>query len=168
VNPYNVKVGQVWRSWDSRLQEVSDYSEEAGRFRVIEIDLKMGTATVERLRPKHGVSLRRKIRLNRFRPNSTGYKLLEDVPTPKYFMIEEIRQMQEPSMKTPVPGVEPMETIIDPPIQKTQELPEDEVVKLCDHPNHDPSCTGDPSGVECAPINRPLADDEVLVIEVKP
>ena len=61
-NPYGVKVGQIWESCDKR---------DAGR-RVTVEKVSLGFAYVRYVKLS-------RIRLTRFRPTSTGYKLIRDV-----------------------------------------------------------------------------------------
>lgn len=145
LNPHNVKVGQIWRSWDSRTRDLSD--DTVGRFKIIEIDLKSGKAVVERLGHHYGAADRRRIALARFRECSTGYKLLEDVPVPKLFTFEDIkREIQEPSI----------EAHFDPPIQKKGYLQDGEDMMVFD-------------GTMSQTLDlEKLGDDEVLIIEIKP
>ena len=65
-NRPNVKVGQVWRDWDVRYRGIS-----------------MQLLTVMEIGDTHVVALRDngirvKIRIDRFRPTATGYKLITD------------------------------------------------------------------------------------------
>lgn len=65
MNPYNVQPGQVWQSTDPR---------DGGRLvYVISVDEEEGYAATSRF-PNHYFP--HTIRLDRFRPNSTGYRLL--------------------------------------------------------------------------------------------
>ncbi|MET4143858.1 hypothetical protein [Arthrobacter sp. UYCo732] len=62
-NPYGVRPGQVWVDQDKR----------AGGRRVTILTVGETHATVKSV-------LRTKVRLTRFRPTSTGYRLLQDKP----------------------------------------------------------------------------------------
>lgn len=65
-NPFDVQVGQIWRSADPR---------DNGRsVEVLEVDLESGKAQVC---SPYGRGPKTRIRLDRFRPNSSGYKLVE-------------------------------------------------------------------------------------------
>lgn len=64
-----VKVGQIWEDWDIRFR----YGDSRRRIKVLEIV--GGKAVVQGV---SGRGVKRKIRLDRFRPNSTGYKLVEE------------------------------------------------------------------------------------------
>ena len=66
-----VKVGQVWEDYDSRYR-----SGEHARRRVKILEIKDGRALVQH---PSGTGRKTKIRVNRFRPTATGYKLIEDV-----------------------------------------------------------------------------------------
>ena len=76
TNPHNVKVGQVWRSWDRRLRNVSDV--DVATYVVVGFGRGNAHAVCEVTQPD-GSMRRQTIRLDRFRENSTGYKLLRDV-----------------------------------------------------------------------------------------
>lgn len=69
-----VRVGQVWQDADPRA--------EGRRLRVVEVGATH--AAVELVAPREPVSnarpgRRTRIRLDRFRPTSTGYRLVKDV-----------------------------------------------------------------------------------------
>ena len=66
-----VKVGQVWEDWDIRTR----VSGPRRRIKIMEI--KDGRATVQH---PSGTGTKTKIRVDRFKPTTTGYKLVEDVP----------------------------------------------------------------------------------------
>lgn len=136
-----VKVGQIWRNWDVRLRDSPDapYS-----FVIEEIHPHENYVLVKPTKRKPGEAFLRRIRLDRMRPTSHGYKLLKWEP----------RDSKLPVQKAVL-------TVAD-----TVEVKDELSMKLCDNPDHHPSCTGDPSGVECESTDRPLADDETLVIEV--
>ena len=68
ANKYGVKVGQVWKDNDPRYTEA-----EQRVLVVLEIDDTHATCKNK----KSGKTS--KIRLNRFKANSTGYRLVEDV-----------------------------------------------------------------------------------------
>lgn len=76
-NPYGVKVGQVWRDNDKRATDRT--------FRIRKLlpggstPDRPGFAVVVMLTPKQVRGREREIRLDRFRPNSTGYRLVQDV-----------------------------------------------------------------------------------------
>ena len=61
-----VKVGQVWQDCDKRFPN--------RRIRVLEI---VGEKAV--VQSVHGFTPKTRIRLDRFRPGSTGYRLVQDV-----------------------------------------------------------------------------------------
>lgn len=65
-----VRVGQVWRDNDPRLQKCSR------RIEVVEIDRDHAICKLAGVETKR----RTRIRLNRFRPRSTGYVLEQDAP----------------------------------------------------------------------------------------
>lgn len=66
TNPHNVKVGQIWADNDKRLN--------GRRIKVLEVGDTHATVA-----SPTGIGPHTKIRLTRFRPISTGYRLLEDV-----------------------------------------------------------------------------------------
>jgi len=66
-----VKIGQVWEDWDSRYR-----NGDAPRRRIKVLEIKDGRARVQ---SPSGLGARTWIRLDRFRPTATGYKLVEDV-----------------------------------------------------------------------------------------
>ena len=66
-----VKVGQVWEDWDIR------HRESPGRRRIKILEIKDGKAIVQH---PSGQGTKTRIRLDRLKPTSTGYKLIEDVP----------------------------------------------------------------------------------------
>lgn len=70
-NKIEVKVGQVWEDWDIRHRDAP------GRRRIKVIEIKDGKAIVQH---PSGQGTKTRIRLDRFKPTSTGYKLVEDVP----------------------------------------------------------------------------------------
>jgi hypothetical protein len=69
-NPYNVKVGQIYQDWDVRFR-----NKEPIFKRVIKIE---GDYAIVEGKKGNSVISKSKIRLNRFRPNSTGYRLIEE------------------------------------------------------------------------------------------
>jgi len=66
----NVRVGQIWRDYDSRFRNQTPVLK-----RILKIE--NGYAYCEGIRNGLVIS-KTKIRLDRFRPNSTGYKLLKE------------------------------------------------------------------------------------------
>lgn len=71
-NPHNVKVGQIWGDCDPRM---------GGReFKVYEIGETHATVVITRPND-HAYDPRpvQRIKLTRFKPTSTGYRLIEDV-----------------------------------------------------------------------------------------
>jgi hypothetical protein len=72
-----VKRGQVWESTDSRVRTLSDELRMQYQFKVEKVE--GSYATVSRIIPKFSQPGLRQIRLDRFKPNSTGYKLVKDV-----------------------------------------------------------------------------------------
>jgi hypothetical protein len=71
VEKVEVKVGQVWEDWDSRYR-----NGDAPRRRIKVLEIKDGRARVQ---SPSGQGARTWIRLDRFRPTASGYKLVEDV-----------------------------------------------------------------------------------------
>lgn len=71
IEKVEVKIGQVWEDWDSRYRESG-----TPRRRIKVIEIKDGRARVQ---SPSGLGARTWIRLDRFRPTATGYKLVEDV-----------------------------------------------------------------------------------------
>lgn len=70
LNPYGVKVGQIWLDWDVRFRSSPCYK------KVIKVT--ETHAYCESYRAGQSTPIRKtRIRLNRFKPNSTGYKLYE-------------------------------------------------------------------------------------------
>lgn len=67
-----VKVGQVWEDNDPRQKK-----EGIAIRRIKVLEIKDGRARVQ---SPSGLGARTWIRLNRFRPTASGYKLVEDVP----------------------------------------------------------------------------------------
>lgn len=67
----HVKVGQIWEDWDSRVRANAQYRR---RFVVHKMD--DSHAFVTGLRGYEAVGPKRRIRLDRFKPNSTGYRLV--------------------------------------------------------------------------------------------
>lgn len=67
TNPYNVKVGQVWRSTDPRTPSL--------RILVTAIEDGFAHVITQVGRPAR----RRKIRLDRFKAGSTGYELVSEM-----------------------------------------------------------------------------------------
>lgn len=62
-----VKVGQIWEGNDPRSAK-----------RLLKVlEIKDGKAVVQHPR---GIGMKTKIKLSRFKPTSTGYKLVQDVP----------------------------------------------------------------------------------------
>lgn len=72
-NPYSVKVGQVYRSWDPRTREQAD--DKVTRYTVATVS---GSFAVCDTVLRYGQKRRASIRLDRFGPKN--YKLLKDVP----------------------------------------------------------------------------------------
>ena len=72
-----VKVGQIWESTDSRVRTLPEEERLQYQFKVVKIDGPY--ATVARVIPKFHQPALRQIRLDRFKPNSTGYKLVKDI-----------------------------------------------------------------------------------------
>ena len=72
IESVEVKIGQVWEDWDSRYRDG-----EAPRRRIKVLEIKDGRARVQ---SPSGLGARTWIRLDRFRPTASGYKLVEDVP----------------------------------------------------------------------------------------
>lgn len=69
MDKIEVKVGQIWEDWDSR-------SRDSGYRRKIQIlEIVDGKAIVQH---PSGHGSKTKIRLDRFRPTSTGYKLVSE------------------------------------------------------------------------------------------
>jgi len=68
-NPYNVKVGQVWQDWDGRFRNQTPVYKK-----ILKVDDNF--AYCEGIRNGIVISKTR-ISLKRFKPNSTGYKLVE-------------------------------------------------------------------------------------------
>jgi len=69
-NPYKVKVGQIWQDYDSRFRKQTPVLKKI-------ISLTETHAFVHGIRNNIVIS-KSYIRLDRFKPNSTGYKLLGD------------------------------------------------------------------------------------------
>lgn len=69
MDKIEVKVGQVWEDWDIRTRD----SGPRRRLKILEI--KDGRATVQH---PSGNGSKTKIRLDRFRPTATGYKLVSE------------------------------------------------------------------------------------------
>ena len=67
-NKFNVKVGQIWRDNDVRY-----YSDRIRDLEVLEV-----SETHAKCKNTETGKIS-EIRLNRFRPNSTGYRLVKDV-----------------------------------------------------------------------------------------
>lgn len=63
-----VRVGQIWQDWDIRSRSTGR------RLKVIEI---VGDRAL--VQHPSGLGAKTKIKLNRFKPTSTGYKLIQDV-----------------------------------------------------------------------------------------
>ncbi len=81
-NPYEVAVGQIWQDNDSRYQTPT-----SERFlRVLEVgETHAKVVTVNRQGDRHPniLSAREtRIKLTRFRPNSSGYRRREDLEQP--------------------------------------------------------------------------------------
>jgi len=75
INPHGVKVGQVWQDCDVR---------SAGRYlKIKEVVLADGVAIVARVNSSGGAIwgkyAPRPIKLRRFQPTHTGYRLVKDV-----------------------------------------------------------------------------------------
>lgn len=71
-NPHNVKPGQVWEDVDPRMH--------GRQFKVRDIDETHATVVITR--PNEQASTTRivyRIKLTRFKPTSTGYRLIQDV-----------------------------------------------------------------------------------------
>lgn len=68
-NPYSVKAGQIWEDCDPRMNKA--------RIRVLLVREEPDYlfAVVHRL----GTDRMKRIKLNRFRPRTNGYKLIQDV-----------------------------------------------------------------------------------------
>lgn len=70
-----VKVGQIWQDWDYRFR--NDLFPRLIKIKDINIDKKY--AFCESYRFGHSVISKTIIRIDRFKPTSTGYKLFKDV-----------------------------------------------------------------------------------------
>lgn len=68
MDKIEVKVGQVWQNWDIR-----ERGTHPRRLKVVEI---VGDKAV--VQHPSGIGGKRKILLRRFKPNSTGYKLVSE------------------------------------------------------------------------------------------
>lgn len=76
INPYGVKVGQVWQDCDKRMQDPPRY------LRIAEILPASAQARVVRCNARGGLLMdkyTRAIKLRRFQPTHTGYRLVKDV-----------------------------------------------------------------------------------------
>lgn len=78
-NPYNVQVGQIWQDWDSRYRKPEDQR----LLRVIGVgeEHALLIKVNEEGEPQPSIlrARERRILLSRMTPNSTGYKLREDL-----------------------------------------------------------------------------------------
>ncbi|MFI7468183.1 DUF6354 family protein [Nonomuraea sp. NPDC049646] len=75
MNEPSVRVGQVWADNDKRS--------EGRRIRVLEVDATHATVTpvdVRGMVDSRTQQRRTRIRLDRFRPTSTGYRLVQEAP----------------------------------------------------------------------------------------
>jgi hypothetical protein len=70
TEPPTVRVNSVWADNDKRC--------EGRRVRVVEIDATHATVVPVDIRARY--ARRTRIRLDRFRPTSTGYRLVSDAP----------------------------------------------------------------------------------------
>lgn len=68
MDKIEVKVGQIWQDWDSRFR-----STHSRRIKVVEI---VGDRAI--VQSPSGLGAKTKIKLTRFVPNSTGYKLISE------------------------------------------------------------------------------------------
>lgn len=78
TNPYGVKVGQVYRSWDPRIRDQAD--DRVTQYKVLRVDgaFALSDCTLPPVTPGAPARSRRSsIRLDRF--SSKNYKLLKDV-----------------------------------------------------------------------------------------
>jgi hypothetical protein len=67
-NPYEVKVGQVWQDWDTRFRNGAPTYKKV---------LKIEGGFAYCVSTRNGIVISKsRISLQRFRPNSTGYKLV--------------------------------------------------------------------------------------------
>jgi len=76
INPYGVKIGQVWADNDKRMQDPPRY------LRIAEILPVSAQARVVRCNARGGLLMdkyTRAIKLSRFRPAHNGYRLVKDV-----------------------------------------------------------------------------------------
>jgi hypothetical protein len=78
LNPYNVRIGQTWESTDSRVRNLPASTRAKTQFKVVAFNNKETHAIVERVFKQSGYPARRSISLLRFKPGSTGYKLIEE------------------------------------------------------------------------------------------
>lgn len=69
-NPYNVKVGQIWQDWDIRFRCQNPVYKKI-------IKIENGFAYCEGIQ-NHRVISHSKIKLERFKPNATGYFLVSN------------------------------------------------------------------------------------------
>lgn len=66
IEKIEVKIGQVWQDWDIRFRDT-----HARRIKIVEI---VGEKAI--CQHPSGLGSKTKIKLSRFKPNSTGYKLI--------------------------------------------------------------------------------------------
>lgn len=72
-HPVDVRVGQVWEDNDPRITGCRR------QIKVLEIKVKNGAIKAVVQHPS-GLGAKTRIRIDRFRPTSTGYRLVQDVP----------------------------------------------------------------------------------------
>lgn len=68
MDKIEVKVGQVWEDWDIRFRNT--------HHRLIKVIEIIGDKAV--VQSPSGLGAKNKIKLSRFKPNSTGYKLVSE------------------------------------------------------------------------------------------
>jgi hypothetical protein len=150
-----VKVGQVWRLWDSRLRDSPDWSERAAPFLVMQVE--QHYALVQRIFKKTGASWTRRIHLDRFRANSNGYKLLFNVFDVAKAKLENDGLRELHTIRPVGPFV------LGPPLR---ELEPTRCCPKCHNPQYVAKHLDGSFFCNWCQEYLPLADDEVLIIEV--